>query len=779
VNWPLFQNSLLVSGGAAIGASLLGFVVALWTTGLAWRRQHTILLFAIVVLALPPFLVTNCWLHYLGNAGVWHRWVPWRIYSLPGAAWILTLMLWPIPFLAAWTSWRRLQAAHLESDLSLRGVSLLRWLLWPMARPSLGFAFGLVFILALNNFSVPSILQVKVYAAELWIRFSTTFDYASVLYFSIPLVIAPAVLLFLWRRRPVAWPTGESSVSGRLFRCQLGGGAFALLGLTSIVLLITSLGIPAFQLLASSRTWAELPTVFRAEPRLVVQSFLFASISAILCLVISCAGWRKAWGFLLWLPFFIPGVLLGIALIFVLNRPVLDAIYHSVGLIVFSWVVRFCGISWNGMARAFSSVDVDLVDAARTSGAKGWNLFRLAYLPQALAPLAGLGYIIYLLCLWDVETIVLTCPPGGETLALRIFNMLHYGHTAQVNALCLLLLMIAALPMILWSLGRRFRPALGLSAAGLAFFLTGCGPEDSFQSRFFSGIQTIGTRGTKLGEFNKPRSLAVDRNDNLYVVDMTGRVQKFSPEGSFLLSWQMPQTDLGKPKGMGCDVSGNILVLEPHYQRVNHFSPQGVLVAQWGRKGTNEGSLTLPRSIVVNSAGNILVSEYTTVDRVQCFAPDGKTWLFSFGRPGSGPGEFNRAEGLGLDSSNRIYVADSCNHRIQVFSPEGKFLRAYGTPGTELGQLSYPYDIRIDSEGFQYVCEFGNSRIQIFDSRDRPVEILGGIGSAVGKLNNPWAIALDAKGNLYVADANNHRVQKFIRKNATVASAMPLQVAHK
>src|SRR5256885_15999350 len=124
--------------------------------------------------------------------------------------------------------------------------------------------------------------------------------------------------------------------------------------------------------------------------------------------------------------------------------------------------------------------------------------------------------------------------------------------------------------------------------------------------------------------------------DNLFVVDMTGRVQKFSPEGKFLLSWQMPQTDLGKPKGMCLDHDGNVIVLEPHYQRVNHFSPEGKLVAQWGKSGANAGELTLPRSVAVNSRGDIFVSEYTRVDRVQGFSGKEKKAMMLFGQPGSG-----------------------------------------------------------------------------------------------------------------------------------------------
>jgi DNA-binding beta-propeller fold protein YncE len=284
------------------------------------------------------------------------------------------------------------------------------------------------------------------------------------------------------------------------------------------------------------------------------------------------------------------------------------------------------------------------------------------------------------------------------------------------------------------------------------------------RSTIFSHVEIIGSRGTGPGQFNKPRSLALDTNDNLFVVDMTGRVQKFSPDGKFLLSWQMPQTDLGKPKGMCRDRDGNIVVLEPHYQRVNHFTPDGKLVAQWGTKGTNAGELTLPRSIAVDTKDNVIVSEYTLVDRVQKFSAQGKQCLATWGTPGLAPAEFNRAEGVCVDASDRIYVADSCNHRIQIFSNDGKFLRTYGKAGSGAGEMSYPYDIRVDEQSRQYVCEFGNSRIQVFDANHRSLEVIGKAGSAPGEFNNPWSIAFDSKGNLYVADSKNDRVQKLVRK---------------
>ena len=308
-----------------------------------------------------------------------------------------------------------------------------------------------------------------------------------------------------------------------------------------------------------------------------------------------------------------------------------------------------------------------------------------------------------------------------------------------------------------------------LLAASVLWLFPGCAPtpashEAPLASQLFRSVQIIGSRGVGVGELNKPRSVAVDARDNLYVADMTGRVQKFSSNGVFLLSWQMPQTDLGKPKGMGRDRDGNIIVLEPHYQRVNVFSPEGNLLAQWGKHGTNAGELMMPRAVAVNSRREVFLSEYGLVERVQQFAPHGEKLLSVIGHPGNGPGEFNRPEGLCIDAQDRLYVADSCNHRIQVFSSDGRFLRAYGKAGKGKGELSYPYDICVDAAGRQYVCEFGNSRIQVFDANDRPLEIIGSPGAAPGQFGNPWGVALDSAGNLYVADSQNHRVQKLLRR---------------
>jgi ABC-type Fe3+ transport system permease subunit/DNA-binding beta-propeller fold protein YncE len=780
MNWTLLNNTLLVAMATTVGAVAAGFAAALWASGLGRWGRMTVIAVAVVTLVLPPFLPVNCWIDLLGETGRWKSWCPLPIYSLAGTVWILALMTWPIAFFMVLAAWGKVEKAHLEVDPMLRGTAVIRWLLLPAARTALAQSGVVTFVLALNNFAVPSILQVKVFPAEIWVNFNTTFDYMTALRLCWPMVLAPLLLVWWMRRVETPWGWRADKAAPEVFRGRLGG-LWTLSACVALATIFFSVGIPLGHLAGSPGTWNELVPALAAGQAAFWHSAVFASVSATLVIGLALVTWRKPLGSVLWIPYLAPGVLLGIALIWLFNRPGLSAIYQSVGIVFLAYLIRYSAVGWNCVARAARGADPVLSDAARLEGANRWQMLRHVLWPQ-IRPAAVAGwYLTYLLCLWDVEVLVLIVPPGCESAAVRIFNLLHYGHNAQVNALCLLLLLTALAPLAAWGCWRLWQRgcftvratawAAPVVAAGVLVSMTG-GCTDSgaggggvkIKSQFFNQVQMIGARGGGLGQFNKPRSVAVDANDNLYVIDMTGRVQKFSPDGAFLKSYQMPETEKGKAKGMCRDRNGNIVVIEPHYCRVNILNSELKLIGQWGKTGTNFGELAFPRSVAVNSRNEYFISEYHLVERIQWFTADGAKCLGTLGKPGDKGGEFDRAEGVFVNAQDYVYAADSCNHRIEIFAPNGRFLRAYGKAGQKAGELSYPYDVCVEPSGLQFVCEFGNSRIQIFDAADEPVEILGGPGGGPGQFSNPWAICLDSKGNLYVADGMNHRVQKFIRK---------------
>ena len=91
MNWLLLKNSLVVSAAATLLAVAAGFGAALFAQGLPSRGRNIALAVSVLALAMPPFLVTNCWLDYFGATGSWRGWLPFEIMSLPGAVWILAL----------------------------------------------------------------------------------------------------------------------------------------------------------------------------------------------------------------------------------------------------------------------------------------------------------------------------------------------------------------------------------------------------------------------------------------------------------------------------------------------------------------------------------------------------------------------------------------------------------------------------------------------------------------------------------------------------------------
>jgi DNA-binding beta-propeller fold protein YncE len=274
-----------------------------------------------------------------------------------------------------------------------------------------------------------------------------------------------------------------------------------------------------------------------------------------------------------------------------------------------------------------------------------------------------------------------------------------------------------------------------------------------------------GSLGAGKGQFSKPRAIAIDDKDQLYIVDMTARIQVFDVDGNFLRAWQTPDHVNGRPTGLTCDThDGNLLVADTHYYRVLTYTPMGELLKDrtlGGTMGQGPGEFGLVADVVRDAERNYYVSEYGEFDRVQKFGPDGK-FILQWGGHGTEPGQFMRPQHLEIDAEGNIWVADSCNHRIVMFDPTGKELKSWGMQGSEVGQMSYPYCIALDGKGHVYVCEYGNHRVQKFTLDGQSVGSWGSAGRKPGQLNTPWALVLDSRGRVHVLDSMNHRVQRFV-----------------
>lgn len=183
------------------------------------------------------------------------------------------------------------------------------------------------------------------------------------------------------------------------------------------------------------------------------------------------------------------------------------------------------------------------------------------------------------------------------------------------------------------------------------------------------------------------------------------------------------------------------------------------VVMKIGMRGSAPGCFTWPRGIAVGPDNNIVVADSSN-HRVQIFDAQG-SFCKEFGAYGSADGEFDCLAGVAVNRIGQYIISDRYNHRIQVFDPSGRFLRSFGSQGSIDGKLSYPWGIATDSLGFIYVCDKENHRVQVFQSDGTFVGKFGTLGSKAGQLEHPHYIAVSNTNKVIVSDSNNHRIQIF------------------
>lgn len=186
----------------------------------------------------------------------------------------------------------------------------------------------------------------------------------------------------------------------------------------------------------------------------------------------------------------------------------------------------------------------------------------------------------------------------------------------------------------------------------------------------------------------------------------------------------------------------------------------------FGSLGSEPGQFSNPRDLAFAADGSLFIAD-TGNHRIQHVAPDGSLiniWG-SLSPVDSAPeGLFNEPWGIAVGPDGAVYVADTWNHRIQKFTPEGEFLRAWGYFGQAEAPEGFwgPRDVLVDSENRVFVTDTGNKRIVIFDSEGNFISQFGVAGLGAGEFDEPIGLAMDEEGRLYVADTWNQRIQTFV-----------------
>ena len=174
---------------------------------------------------------------------------------------------------------------------------------------------------------------------------------------------------------------------------------------------------------------------------------------------------------------------------------------------------------------------------------------------------------------------------------------------------------------------------------------------------------------------------------------------------------------------------------------------------QWGTYGSAPGQFNDPQGVVVDGSGNIYVADAGNF-RIQEFATLDGSFLLQWGSGGTGIGQFNYPSAAARDADGTIYVADTYNNRIVKYNSSGTRLLQWGTTGTTSGKFRYPRGVAVDGDGV-YVADFYNKRMQMFTHLGVFLREWGVFGE------NPWGVATDGLGNIFVTCNTNGYIEVF------------------
>ena len=310
---------------------------------------------------------------------------------------------------------------------------------------------------------------------------------------------------------------------------------------------------------------------------------------------------------------------------------------------------------------------------------------------------------------------------------------------------------------------------LTLSIFSLIFTLVCVGSAAADQGAFY--LSKWGSYGTGTAQFSSPSGVAIDAGGYIYVVDRgNNRVVKHSPDRTEAdVVWGGSGSGPGQfnsPEGIAIDSSGNVFVADSGNNRIQWFNSSGSFITNWGSLGTTNGRFNKPFGVAVNGR-YIYVTDYEN-NRVQEFqyASD---FTVNFVAGWGGPGKlslFNHPNGIAVDGSGNVYVADTENHRIQKLIPGQVSPEHWGSFGQNDGEFSYPSGVAVDGNGVVYVVDRGNNRCQKFTNGGYFIGKWGSFGTT-GNSQFYFPTSMAVNGcSIVVTDTSNNRVQKFTCDNS-------------
>ncbi len=222
-----------------------------------------------------------------------------------------------------------------------------------------------------------------------------------------------------------------------------------------------------------------------------------------------------------------------------------------------------------------------------------------------------------------------------------------------------------------------------------------------------------------------------------------------------LLGTTQPQPVFIRPQAIVSDSQGRVFIADSAAARIYVYDFVKFKVRTLSKADGGPAPLKLPMGLALDGAGQVYVSD-TQENKIFIFGADEKLRA-SFGHP-----QLQRPTGLTIDPRNqRLYVTDTGDHKVMVFSLRGELLQTIGKRGAGDGEFNFPLDVGVNGDGELFVLDSLNARVQVFDSEGRYLRQFGERGTALGSFQIPKSLAVSPSGLVYVTDSQANRFVIF------------------
>ena len=249
-----------------------------------------------------------------------------------------------------------------------------------------------------------------------------------------------------------------------------------------------------------------------------------------------------------------------------------------------------------------------------------------------------------------------------------------------------------------------------------------------------------------------PSGVAVDSNDRVYVFQrqMQGPcVVVFNANGTVRGGWQRRDGVPADAHHIHIGPDDTVYLVDRDAHQVLLYDTAGNPLRSLGNRdeAAMQAPFNHPADVCVAPSGELYVADGYGNSSVHRFSSEGH-YISSFGSPGSGPGQFRVPHSIRVSNDGRVYVADRENHRVQVFTGEGKFI-------SEWTDFKCPMGVHIDANQVVYVTD-QVPRISMYS--------LDGELLARGRtFEGAHQVYTDSQGNIYGIDTANQRLQRFAK----------------